>query len=95
MSLSLNNSCFPVKHSKLVRSEWVLGLLISNLLYKFSVMNFNVKASEELEPPQVPVNGDSWVFWGEPCFMGAIPPFCVLLAGSEMPSVVVSSPGGF
>lgn len=56
----LNNSYFPVKRSKLVRSKWVLGLLISNLLHKFSLMNFHVRASEELKPPQAPGNGDSW-----------------------------------
>lgn len=70
MCLSLNNSCFPVKHSKLVRSERVLGLLISNLLHKFSLMNFNVKASEELKRPQAPVNGDSCIFLRGATFYG-------------------------
>ncbi|XP_075016870.1 coiled-coil domain-containing protein 102A isoform X1 [Calonectris borealis] len=60
---SLNNSCFPVKRCKLVGSDQVLGLLISNLLYKFLLMNFHVRASEELKPPQTPGNG---FFGGSP-----------------------------
>lgn len=61
---TLNNSCFPVKYSGLVGSHWILGLWISNLIHKFSLMNFHARGSKELKPPQVPGNRDSWVFWG-------------------------------
>lgn len=96
MCLSLNNSCFPVKHSKLVRSEQVLGLLISNLLHKFSLMNFNVKASEELKQPQAPTNGDSWVFFaGSPVLWGRFLPSVRSRLGPRCPVWPCPVPEGF
>lgn len=74
--LTLNNSYFPVKHSKRVGSGWVLSLLMSNLLHKFSLMNFHMRESEDLKPLQAPGNGNSWIFGGG----------CLILGGQLLPA---------
>lgn len=71
---TLNNSCFPVKHSKLVGSDQLLGFWISNLIHKFSC-----KGEQEAK-----TTTGSWGL-GSP-ILGAISPCSALPVGLQCPA---------